>query len=636
MAALATMAACSPQATISSPDGKLSLSLDTRERTYAVKYQDSTLLCASVAQMDLLLDSAEVGAWPEGVRVRKHRSSGTVTEHISAPFYRQSSFDYSYKSLVLDLGRGFSMEWRVSDDGVAYRFLNSNEGTSTVLSETADFRFSDDGSFTYGPTQAENPYFTSYEVQYQTSALSETPGDIPSVIPASLKLPCGLRVTIAESDVHSYPRAFLRHTGDGTTLSAEFAPYPGEDFIARSTGSRSYPWRIIKVTGRDSQIAEDNLIYALASPNRIGEDLSWIKPGFCAWEWWNDWGLEGVPFQPGINNETYRYFIDFASDNGLEYVVLDEGWGKRGPGQNLLVPIPGLDLQGLADYASKRNVRLILWAVMDRLGKDTEKVCSTYEKMGIAGFKPDFLSRTDQVAVEMAESIAEVCARHHLMLDYHGLFAPAGLNRTWPNIINQEGVLGLETCKFHASLSGNFLSNDVTVAFLRQMAGFCDYTPGAMHNMTPDEFTDSYSHPASIGTRARQVALYGVLDSPLTMLCDSPTSYMKEPETTSFIASLPRIYDSKTVLDGEIGKYIVVCRRKGDTAYISGITDDTPRDVTLPIGELSPGYSSLTVFRDAPDCTENASSYILETISQAADSLTIHMAPGGGFMVRIR
>jgi len=622
---------CSDTASISSPDGKLVLSVDVRGRSFDVCFDGVEILKASAAQMEL---EGFGEAWPDGARVRVSMAKG-IKEHIVAPFYRQSEFDYSYNALTLDFRNGFGMEWRVSDDGVAYRFTNSLEDSLAVLSEDAVFRFLEDHEFTYSHNDSKDPYRTSFEGLYKTEPLSAGTSNV-EFLPASVDLGGGRRLTVAESDVHSYPGAFIRSVADSLMLSMAFPPYPGKECIAVSAGARTYPWRIMKFTRSDAEIPVDNLVYALSGPCAIGDDLSWIKPGYASWEWWNDWGLEGVPFEPGINNETYRYYIDFAAAHGLEYVILDEGWGKLGPGRNLLVPIPSLDLQGLADYGKEKGVRLILWAVFDRLLNDAENVCARYEKMGIAGFKPDFYNRYDQVAVEAVAKVAEVAARHHMILDLHGFFAPEGLNRRYPNILNHEGVYGLEACKW-CPQDRDMMENDCTLAFLRQMVGFCDYTPGAMRNMTREGFKADYSHPGSMGTRAHQVALYGVFDAPLNMLCDSPTNYEKEEETTRYIAAIPRNWQKKIVPAGKLGDYIVVARESEEGWYVFGITDWDARDVELVFDFLPEGEWKYEAFLDAGDSDVEAEHYQIKTGELASGStMPVHMAPGGGFAISLR
>jgi alpha-glucosidase len=435
----------------------------------------------------------------------------------------------------------------------------------------------------------------------------------------------------------------------GTALEAVFAHYPASfakhpwrdmsyvestcDYISISKGERTYPWRILKITASDAELPVDNLIYALAQPlckEAFAGGTDWIKPGFSAWEWWNDWGLEGVGFKPGINQRTYEYYIDFAARNGLEYVVLDEGWYPVNEGL-LMQPVPELNLPALVQYGRQRGVKLILWAIFNSVDEQLETVMSHYSGMGIAGFKIDFLDRNDQTAVEMAWRIAEAAARHHLILDYHGIFPPAGLSRTYPNVVNYEGILGLENCKWNDTEAMDHPLYDVTVPYLRGMCGYADYTPGAMKNAFRKDFKVNYSKPMSMGTRAHQLALYITLDSPLSMLADTPTNYEFEQVTTSFIASLPRRYDEKVVMSGSMGKYIVVARRSGQDWYVGGLTNWESRDIEMDWSFLD-GERNYTIqaFTDA----DRAERFSLKETTPA-ECRNIHLASGGGFLLKV-
>lgn len=624
--------ACSTPTTISSPDGRVRVSVDEKTRTYDVEYNGRTLVKGAEAQL-MLGDSTL--AWREGAKLKVTTRKG-VTEHVEAPLYRQAAFDYTFNEMNLDFGNGFGMVWRVSDDGAAYRFTYSKQDTLLILSETARYEFPQDWEVTYSQS-SQDGFKTSFEGFYSTNPLSEG-SDQLCFLPVSINAGNGIRVNIAESGAVAYPGAFVRPVKGEPVLESAFAPCPGKDYIAQMLPGDSFPWRIIKITEKDGDIATDNLVYALAEPSRAASDLAWLKPGFSAWEWWNDWGLEGVDFKPGINDATYKYYIDFAAANGLEYVILDEGWGKRGEGRNLLVPIPELHLKELAEYGQSKGVRLILWAVMDRLLADADNVMAKYEAMGIAGFKPDFYNRNDQVAIKKICNLAEIAEKHHMFLDIHGAFPPMGLNRTYPNIINTEGVAGLENCRW-LEPGIDFMKHDIYIAFLRQMGGPCDYTPGAMKNSgSVEDFRPDYNHSGSQGTRAHQVALYGVLDSPLTMLCDSPTNYEKNQETTDFIASLPRNYASKRVLEGVLGEYIVVERVAEDgSVYLFGLTDFTSREVALDLSFLGGGEWTARIFKDSQDTEKHPESY--EIASQDVSSstkLTVGMASGGGFAVVLR
>ena len=462
---------------------------------------------------------------------------------------------------------------------------------------------------------------------------------------------CGsVKLTLLESDLEAYPGMFVQSQQGKYGLKGVFAPYPAKtdfypwrkqeyvtettDFISRSRGSRSYPWRVLAITEKDTDMPVNNLVYALASPNRIG-DTSWIKTGKVAWDWWNDWNLDGVPFKAGINMDTYKYYIDFASRNGLEFIVLDEGWYDPKSGDMLTV-IPELDLTELIAYGKSKGVEIVLWTVFNVLDSQLEAACKKYADMGIKGFKVDFLDRDDQTAVEMVYRIAEMTARYKLTLDLHGIYKPTGINRTYPHIINFESVFGMEEVKW-TDIKNNMPLYDVTFPYIRMMAGPVDYTPGAMRNATKADWRAMYYTPASMGTRCHQLAAYIVHDSPFTMLCDAPTNYLNEQECVDFIASLPVEVDSTFIASGELGKYIVTVRKKDVNWYIGGMTNWDERDVQLDFSFLPEGMSYTAVlFKDGVNANKQAEDYRKETIRIDKDSrLTLHLASGGGFAMKL-
>ena len=390
----------------------------------------------------------------------------------------------------------------------------------------------------------------------------------------------------------------------------------------------------MQITEKDADMPTANMVYALAEPNRIG-DTSWIKPGKVSWDWWSDWNLEGVDFRAGINTDTYLYYIDFAAKHKLEYIILDEGWYDSNKG-DIMHPIADVDLPRLISYANKRHVGIILWTVFNVIDEQLEEACSHYAKMGVKGFKVDFLDRNDQTAFEMVDRLADACARHHLVLDLHGIYTPTGLNRTYPNVLNFESVFGMEEVKW-GSLKNNHPLYDVTFPFIRMQSGSVDFTPGALRNGTRKDWLASYTKPMSQGTRCHQAAEYVVYDSPLTMLSDVPTSYEREPKFTNFLASLPTVFDKTTVIEGQMGSHIVTLRQKGDVYYIGGLTNWDERDVTINLNFLPTGQAfKATLLTDGINADRNANDHRFDARQvSAADSLAIHMASGGGFVVVI-
>ena len=631
--------------TLSSPDGGLKVEISTGDGlSYRIMHENDTIL--SHSNIGLVLENGTiVGKTPRITGERRRK----IKDNIESPFYRFKEFVATGNELDLKLKGGFGIIFRAYNEGVAYRFYTTQSSDIIIKEEQAEFNFKEDYT-AYLPytTNDKKPMAMAYQNVYDITPLSKAQ---PKLAFLPVTVDCGsVKLTLLESDLEAYPGMFVQSQQGKYGLKGVFAPYPAKtdfypwrkqeyvtettDFISRSRGSRSYPWRVLAITEKDTDMPVNNLVYALASPNRIG-DTSWIKTGKVAWDWWNDWNLKGVPFKAGINMDTYKYYIDFASRNGLEFIVLDEGWYAPKSGDMLTV-IPELDLPELIAYGKSKGVEIVLWTVFNVLDSQLEAACKKYADMGIKGFKVDFLDRDDQTAVEMVYRIAEMTARYKLTLDLHGIYKPTGINRTYPHIINFESVFGMEEVKW-TDIKNNMPLYDVTFPYIRMMAGPVDYTPGAMRNATKADWRAMYYTPASMGTRCHQLAAYIVHDSPFTMLCDAPTNYLNEQECVDFIASLPVEVDSTFIASGELGKYIVTVRKKDVNWYIGGMTNWDERDVQLDFSFLPEGVSYTAVlFKDGVNANKQAEDYRKETIRIDKDSrLTLHLASGGGFAMKL-
>ena len=635
-ASLLTLGGMASNHHVTSPNGRL---------TADVSWGDTLKLAVTLDGRPILLPSTL------GLKL----GDGTKVETLKA---RLSKPD-THNSLTLTFGKEFSLVVRAFNEGIAYQFQTRRKGETIIANETADFRFPQDskGWLAYS-TNDKKPFAMAFQNVYHETVLAEA-ADKLVFLPATIETG-GVKVTIMESDLRSYPGMFLTPSTlhpstalvgsadeNPSTLSAVFPPYPKtmehyawrgmtyvsetEAFIARSTGPRTYPWRIIAVADDDTQMPLNPLVETLATPNCIG-DTSWIKPGKVAWDWWNDWNLRGVPFVAGINTRTYLYYIDFAARYGLQYIILDEGWYDS-KAADLMNPIADIDLQQLIDYGEERGIGIVLWTVFNVLDEHLDEACKKYSVMGVKGFKVDFLDRNDQTAVEMAERIARHCARYHLILDYHGFYTPTGLSRTYPNILNYEAVFGMEECRW-AKPDTDMPRYDVTFPYIRMAAGPVDFTPGAMRNGTRHNWVECYQNPVSMGTRCHQAACYVVHNSPFTMLCDAPTNYEREPDYTRFIADIPVVWDETRILQGRLGEYIVVARRKGDTWYVGGQTNWNARTIELPLSFLAGGDYATTVLTDGINANHNAEDYRMETDTHhRGETLTVSMASGGGFVI---
>ena len=638
---------------LSSPDGNLRTTVTVGDQIrLRLDAGDTPLLAPSPVAMTL--EGGEVlGQNARVVRTKK----SSVDQTIASPLYKKNRVVERYNQLTLSFRGDFGLIVRLYDDGLAYRFTTDRKGTLRVEDECVAFTFPSDCRAVV-PYVArgkefdfESQFFNSFENTYTTAPITElNPGRL-IFLPALVELDGGYKLVITEADLEGYPGLYLRGNGETPELRGVFAPYPKreeqgghnrlqmlvrerEGYIASTVGSRAFPWRTVIVAREDRELLDNDMVYRLAPESRIG-DTSWIRPGKVAWDWWNDWNLYGVDFEAGINNDTYKYYIDFASRNGIEYVILDEGWAVNKKA-DLMQVVPEIDLRELVAYARERNVGIILWAGYHAFERDMENVCRHYAEMGVKGFKVDFMDRDDQEMTAFNYRAAEMCAKYKLILDLHGTHKPAGLNRTYPNVLNFEGVNGLEQMKW-SSPSVDQVKYDVMIPFIRQVSGPMDYTQGAMRNASKGNYYPCYSEPMSQGTRCRQLALYVVFESPFNMLCDTPSNYMREPESTAFIAEIPTVWDESIVLDGKMGEYIVTARRKGDVWYVGGITDWSARDIEVDCSFLGDKSYHATLFKDGVNAHRAGRDYKCESFPIKKDGkLKVHLAPGGGFALKIK
>ncbi len=632
---------------LTSPDGRVSAAVCVGDKiTYSVVFDGKTILAPS--QIALHLADGEV----LGVGDRLVKSKNASVDRVVLPqFYFRTEIADCYNELILSFREGYSLEFRAYDEGVTYRFRTSRKADYVVENEVAEFRFAEPAKvwLAYNNLTGEkrDRYMTSFENTYTHCALSEVDASQLAFSPVLVEC-AGVKVCIAESDVESYPGMFLCNTTGENALVGHFAPLPRrteegghnklqgivrerESFVANCEAMRTMPWRIVLVTDDDRMLAANDMVYRLASPSRV-EDTSWIAPGKVAWEWWNHWGINGVDFVTGVNTPTYKAYIDFASQNKIEYVILDEGWAVK-YANDLMQVVPEIDLPELVKYAEERGVGLILWAGYNAFNRDIEGICAHYSKMGIKGFKIDFMDRDDQAMVDFHYRVAEAAARHKMLVDFHGTYKPTGINRTYPNIINFEAVFGLEQMKWSPT-SVNHVEYDVTMPFIRMLAGPIDYTQGAMRNASKRNYRPVSHEAMSQGTRCHQLAEYVVFFSPLSMLCDSPSQYEREKECLRYIAKIPTTWDETVVLDGKVGEYIVTARRSGSKWYIGALTSWTPREMTIDLTPIlgSSGEFKAEIYRDGANAAERASDYKFEKIQVPADrKLKVKMAPGGGF-----
>ncbi len=636
--------------TLKSPDGQLEITVNVDKKiSYSVSHQGDVLIYPSTISMQLE-DGRTFGISSKVKTVKRNK----IDQIIPSPVYKKSEIHDFCNELVISFKENFDLVFRAYNEGAAYRFVASQKKNFIVKSEEASFNFGTDKNayisyIKQNLNSLESQLFNSFENTYTYTSLSNWDKKRLSFLPLLVESGNGKKVVISEADLINYPGMFLYNPGGSSNLEGYFASYPKdieqgghnmlqgivkqrENYIAKCEAKTQFPWRVIVVSSKDKELLDNDLVYKLASPCRI-EDVSWIKPGKVAWEWWNHWNLYGVDFKTGVNNQTYKYYIDFASENNIEYIILDEGWSVSRQA-DLFQVVPKINLEELIRYGNEKNVGLILWAGYYAFNKDIEKICKHYSEMGIKGFKVDFMDRDDQPMVEFHYKAAEIASKYKLLLDFHGTYKPTGLQRTYPNAINFEGVYGLENMKWDKEVDQ--VIYEVTLPFIRMLAGPLDYTQGAMKNATKSNYRAVNTEAMSQGTRCRQLAQYVVFEAPLNMLCDSPSNYEREPECTKFIASIPTVWDETVVLDGKIGEYIAIARRKGKEWYIGAMTNWEQRFLDIDLSFLGEGEYNIEIFRDGVNADKVAKDYKQEVISVLKDrKLSIYMASGGGWIARI-
>lgn len=493
--------------TVTSPDGKIKLVVDLKDSvSYSIVHEGEVLVSPSALAMKF------EGGRMLGVGEASYKVKiGSASESVDAPFYRQNKISAEWNYARVDYA-DWTLEFRVYNEGVAWRFETEFESDAVVLDETAQFVFPEDPMAWVPYSRGKDLIANSYQSQYTYEKVSRFGSQSNlTFLPVAVKNKSGKTLLICESDLRSYPGMFLEGMEGG--YSATFAKLPDstyitptrcqlkiatrQDVIARTEGTRSYPWRIVAVAENDIQLPTNDLVYLLGEPRKVG-DVSWIKPGLVSWEWWNDCGLTNINFKPGVNTETYKAYIDFAARFNIPYIIIDEGWSAK---DDTMVIKEAVDLKGLIAYGAERNVGIIIWAVANVLDDKLEEACAFYSQMGVKGFKVDFFDRDDQRCVDMVYRLAEAAGTYHLMLDLHGIYKPTGLNRTYPHIVNFEGVFGLEEVKWS---NPDMPLYDVTFPYIRQVQGPVDYTQGAYINSTKEGFEINYHKPMSQGTRAHQ------------------------------------------------------------------------------------------------------------------------------------
>jgi len=619
---------------ISSPNLNTTLTISVQENiTFGITHKKNKVIENSIIGLNVE-GYTLLGDNPKVKRVKRSSSNKIITPIV---FQKSSKIKDEYNEIAILFKKKYKLICRAYNDGIAYRFATSFKKDIIVENELLNLNFSDETTSLF---PEEETLLSHYERLYKPTKLDTLRQSTFCSLPV-LTTSNNVKVLFTEADVYDYPAMFMYGT-QSDALKAGFPKYvlkeipkPGKEdrdqlvenanYIAKTKGTRNFPWRVFVISDEDKDLVESNLVFQLSSSLKL-ENTDWIQPGKVAWDWYNANNIYGVDFKAGINTNTYKYYIDFASKYGLEYIILDEGWSKTTT--NIKECNNKIDVEELVRYGKERNVGVILWLLWKPLDENIDAL-ELYKSWGVKGVKVDFMQRADQYMVNYYERVAKEAAKQELIVDFHGSFKPSGLRRAYPNVLTYEGVKGNENNKWSKDITPN---HNLTLPFTRMVAGPMDFTPGSMINTTSENHQISFDRPMSMGTRAHQVAMYVVFESPLQMLCESPSTYYKEEETTKFIAEIPTVWNETKVLEAKISDYIVIARRNKDNWYLGAMTDETAREFEIDLSFLEEGTYTVQVLKDGQNTNRYAQDYVVETRTvDQSKKMMVKLAKGGGF-----
>ncbi|MDP8243349.1 MAG: glycoside hydrolase family 97 protein [Candidatus Hinthialibacter antarcticus] len=629
---------------LESPDGRLVVHFTLTDKLhYAFEFNGQSITKPSPISLTIN-DGVVLGAKPKFLNAKLQNKKETIT----SPLNINSNIQDEYNLLTMQFEGGYAVEARAYNDGWAYRIVTSLPGKDKVFDEEFSIQLAQDFSI-YASYAVSQNWITNYEAYYEKHPVSEwKPGKI-SVMPIVIDAGPKATIGVTEADIYSYPSMHItRDKRNKTTLEGRFPAYPIEfkygghrnritiptkraKYIAKTKLDRALPWRVFITAETPSKLLENDLVFRLSRAPQAGSDYSWVKPGKAAWEWWCNLNIIGVDFEAGFNTESYKYYIDFAADYGMEYILIDEGWYENNDVTDLA---DALDMDALMSHAQQRGVGVILWCMTDVLDNQWDDAIQLFKRWGVKGLKVDFFDRDDQQMIDRIEQIAKQCAESRLTLDYHGVTKPTGLRRTYPNVLTREAVRAMEYSKL--SDDSATPEHNTTVPFTRMLAGPLDYTPGAMRNVPLADYQKSFNFPVSIGTRCAQLAMYVVYFSPLQMISGSLTAYRNDDDTMDFLSAVPTVWDETVALEGRIGELALLARRSGDEWYVGGLAGNESQDVQLDLSFLGKGKYTADIYRDGANAHRNGADFVRESKQVNQDSvLKIQMAPGGGLAIRI-
>lgn len=630
---------------ILSPNGaiKLSVSLE-KSFSYKIEYKGKAL--TSNSRIDFqLLDGRKLSSNLARPKVKTRSIKETITSPV--PEKRKYIPDH-FNEIDFRLANGFAITFRVYDDGVAYRISTFLKDSIKVESELAEFNFPDNPNVYYPQVVFrgnQDKYHTSFEEPYQIKSIDSIPGKSLIFTPILIAPRSGPKVVITEADIEDYPGMFLVANGNAG-MKGEFAPYPKEEktaeglysqvfvaerenYIAKTIGTRHFPWRVFMIAPEDKDLPANDLVYRLASPSRIA-DVSWISPRKSTEEWIISSNLFQVPFKSGVNTATYKYYIDFAQEFGFEQVLMDAGWSDN---NDLFKITPEIDMDSITSYAKSKGIKIGIWTLAMTLDRQLEPALDQFNKWGVDFIMTDFMDRDDQKMVNFYHKVAQACGRHRIMLMFHGAFKPAGFNRTYPHALTREAVLGSEYNMWSAKATPD---HNLLLPFIRMTSGPLDYEPGLLNNGTKEGFRANPEHVMSMGTRTQQLAMFLVYDSPAQFFSGNPSQGKLEPDFMKLMGSLPTTWDTTIVLDAKVGNYIVTARKKGNNWYIGGMNDLTSRNLKFDLTFLDDKKYKATICEDGLNADRNAMDYHLySTTLTSKDTISVNMAAGGGYVIRL-
>ena len=630
---------------VHSPDKKVSVSVYYQDKiTYTINYGEETILQPSL--IDLVLENGQ--QLSDDLKLQKKSITSHNEKIISPVPEKRKVLINNYNELTLQFRQPFTILFRVYNDGVAYRIITRFKDSITIKNEVALFSFSSNKKVLLPivePRKDEDRFHTSFEELYQLRSIDSLSDSITAYSPALVGAGNEIKIGITESDLEDYPGMFLGGT-NSSSLQGVFAPYPlaekmthGEfpqavvtkraDFIAKVKGRRHLPWRVLMIAKEDKELPSNDLVYRLASPSKL-KDVSWVHPGKGTDEWIIGINLFNIPFKSGINTASYKYYIDFAKRFGFQRIMMDAGWSNY---KNLFDINPAINMDTLSAYAKSKNIKISMWTLCSTLDRQLDSALTQFNKWGVDFIMTDFMDRDDQKMVDFYTRIAKACAEHKIMIMFHGAYAPKGFNRTWPNAITREGVLGSEYNIWSDKPSPE---HDVTLPFTRMLAGPMDYEPGLLDNATKEQFRPIDKKVMSQGTRCHQLAMFVVYDNPMQIFSGNPSQGLLEPEFMNLLGSIPTTWDETKILDARVSDYIITARKKDNDWYIGGMTDWTSREFTLPLDFLNDGNYDAELCMDGVNADSYASDYIIKKfIVRKGEPLKIKMAQGGGFVLRL-